>query len=86
MLEEMDINAMVDDSQSDIKSVSGASETNQGRDDHISEYNKTEADFEEENWISMHANFVNSAEEPISRKLRKTESNLLTKKLMKPTE
>ena len=44
MLDDMDINAMMDDSQSDIKSVSGASETNHGID--RSEYNKTEVDFE----------------------------------------
>lgn len=83
MMEDMDINAMIDDNQSDIKSVSGASEHN-GNIDHMSEYNKTEVDFEEDNWISMHANF--NSEEPVNRKLRKTESNLLSKKLIKPTE
>lgn len=46
MLEDMDINAMIDDSQSDIKSVSGTSEHNGCKDDRMSEYNRTEADFE----------------------------------------
>lgn len=58
MMEDIDINAMLDDSKSDIQSVSGMSEQ-QGNNDTMSEYNKTEADFEEENWIAMHANFSN---------------------------
>lgn len=62
MMEDIDINAMLDDSKSDIQSVSAFSEVNGTVDqntDRMSEYNKTEADFEEENWIAMHANFGN---------------------------
>jgi hypothetical protein len=34
----------------------------------------------------MHTNFVHQSEEPLNRKLRKTESNLLTRRQIKPTE